>query len=68
MSARTERAPSLFQVLSRMEMKSFYWAAFGWNHTIKFLAQFSCINRVKARASLRFTIADTCQQFYFTAV
>ena len=29
------------------------------NHTIKFLAQFSCSNRVKRRGSLTFTIAGT---------
>ena len=40
----------------------------GWNHTIKFFAPFSCINRMKGRASLWLTIAGTCRQFYCAAV
>ena len=49
-------------------MEVFNYFVLGRNHTIKFSAQFPCINRVKGRASLCFTIAGTCRQSYFTTV
>ena len=36
----------------------------GWDHTIRFFAQFSGINRVKRRASPLLTIAGTCHQLH----